>query len=96
MNGGVIFWIVIAAIALLAWIVARFVSLVRQARAYRELRPELDGLQAFRADLERRENSLEQKTAYDKSVVEYLATEKSKGFPWLAKAYADFFQLGDK
>ena len=42
-----------------------------------------------------REKALEQKIEYGKSVVEYLASEKGKGFPWLAKAYADFFEIWD-
>lgn len=29
----------------------------------------------------------------DKQVIEILAKEKSKGFPWLAQAYADYFHL---
>lgn len=53
--------------------------------------------------LEKREKSLSKEEAYLKKmlqenyeVIEKLYTEKSEGFPWLAKAYADYSTLREK
>ncbi len=49
-------------------------------------------LAADRLKLDARERALDEQVA----AVQRIATEKSVGFPWLAKAYADFFALEDE
>jgi hypothetical protein len=46
-------------------------------------------------ELELREQQLEKKKQTDIQIINTLAAEKSEGFPWLAKAYADYFDLRD-
>ena len=44
---------------------------------------------------ERREKEWEEKVRYDLKAIKILAKEKSQGFPWLACAYAVYFNLED-
>jgi DUF2075 family protein len=50
---------------------------------------------AWEAKVEADRKAQEATVAADKAAMETLAREKSKGFPWLAKAYADYFHLLD-
>ncbi len=70
-------------------------NLRKQAKKYAELKPQLDKLESSRKELEKKEHDWEEKVKYDKSVIEYLASEKTKGFPWLAKAYDEYYKLRD-
>lgn len=46
-------------------------------------------------EFEKRRKDWEEKVEFDKEMINKLAQEKSKGFPWLANAYADYFHLED-
>lgn len=43
--------------------------------------------------LKRRETELQERARADREAIALLADEKCSGFPWLAKAYADYFHL---
>ena len=90
-----IFFAVFASIIFLAWLINKIVNLQRQAKKYVESKPQLDKLESLRKELEEKEHDWEEKVKYDKSVIEYLVSEKTKGFPWLAKAYDEYYKLRD-
>ncbi len=81
--------LVIASITFIVWLIYR---LVHDRRLF-ELKSRLAALESSRKELEKKEQDWEEKVKYDKSVIEYLAYEKAKGFPWLAKAYDDYYKL---
>lgn len=69
----------------LSWIVGNW----RKAKKYDELialKPRLEKLEAA-------EKKWQEKVKRDKEAIDILAKEKSQGFPWLARAYADYFLL---
>ncbi len=82
---------ILVVLGVLSWIV----DIYNKARLYTQLKPRLD-------EVERREESLKQEQAdwkkklqEEREAIEVLAREKSKGFPWLASAYADYYYLED-
>jgi hypothetical protein len=88
---GIIFGVVV-----IGWIA----SLHRRAQQYEELKPRLDRLdsderalavarQAFDSEKTRTLQDIDRL----KASIHTIADEKSRGFPWLAEAYADFFHL---
>jgi len=80
---------IILAIAFFSWIFDNW----RKARKYNELKPRLDNVEAAEFDLKNRQTVWERRVQNDVEVINALAKEKSQGFPWLAKAYADYFYL---
>jgi hypothetical protein len=66
-------------------------NLQQQAKKYIELKPKLDNLDTYKAELETKETELKERSAS----IEILVKEKTEGFPWLAKAYVDFINLQD-
>jgi len=84
---------IIFGIGLLGWIVDRAAT-IRQNRAAdlakkeRELRQQTEALASGKAEFERyRTEAL--------NGIENMAKEKALGFPWLAKAYSEYFELVD-
>ncbi|HEC92175.1 MAG TPA: hypothetical protein ENI51_04145, partial [Candidatus Atribacteria bacterium] len=71
-------------------------ELNKKAKEYDQVKPRLDKLdneeEKLKIDKIKWKTELEKR----KRAIEQLAKEKSKGFPWLAKAYADYFYLVDK
>ena len=53
-------------------------------------------IDARRADLNRAKDAHEHQKAVDRASIKKLAEEKALGFPWLAKAYAEYFELKDE
>lgn len=96
MNSGLLFVLSLVAAPVVLFLLGLLVNSVSRARKYDRMKPEFDKLPSLNAALEQREKDLQAKTAYDKQVIEHLAREKAKGFPWLAKAYADFDELKDR
>lgn len=83
---------VIGAIWALSWISDR----VDKANRYEQLKPRLDTLDEYSRQLEGRSKSLDlERGALDEKqkAVLLLAQQKAIGFPWLADAYAQFFEL---
>ena len=92
-------WVIIA---LVTWIVGWIANNARKARRYDVLKPRLDRLDSYKRALQEEEQGLQEekerwqeKVQSDIKAIETLAQEKSQGFPWLAKAYADYFHLQD-
>jgi len=82
---------IIVIISIISWIVGK----IKKAQLYDQLKPRLD-------EIDRREEKYKQEQANwikkvqdDKLAIATLAKEKSLGFPWLAQAYADYFNLQD-
>lgn len=78
------------------------VETLKKAKKYDERKPILDSLDAYREELENKASEFqeeqekwEKKVKSDIKTIKNLAKEKSKGFPWLAQAYADYFHLQD-
>lgn len=101
--GWLIFFGIIGAIILIGWVS----ELRNKAKKYDALKPRLDDTKAREASLKTREDELEnsqksweeywqKRQQYDTNVINTLAKEKSQGFPWLAKAYDDYFYLRDQ
>lgn len=74
----------------------------KKAKKYDELMLKLnsldrreDELRKNEAEFQEEEDKWEEKIKFDIKAIKTLAKEKSKGFPWLAKAYADYFYLND-
>jgi hypothetical protein len=93
--GYLIFFVIIGFIILIGWLIRNISSLREKANKYVELKPKLDKFEFFQKELEKIMHDWEEKVKYDKSVIEYLASEKTKGFPWLVKAYSDYYELRD-
>jgi hypothetical protein len=91
-------WVIVIGIAGVVWILNLWVK----SRKYDDLKPRIDRLDAYRAELEKKDTDLhkrqeewERKVQSDITAIETLAGEKSEGFPWLAQAYANYFHLQD-
>jgi len=87
---------IIAVVSFIFWIA----DIYNKSKDYDELKPRIDKLDQDKIDLKIGENELserikkwEKRVAKDKIVIKRLAEEKSSGFPWLADAYADYFNL---
>lgn len=63
----------------------------RKAREHEKLNLTLSDLDAYKRDLDSKESELKSREEDIKTLIE----EKTKGFPWLAKAYADYLHLQD-
>lgn len=88
-------WLILASIIAGFFAIGWLISLIRDARRYRELKPRLDAVETAERELEVREQEWVRKVESDRHAIQQLATEKSVGFPWLAEAYADYFHLND-
>lgn len=92
-------------LAALGWLIKR----LDEAKKYRERKPRIENLDfeecknareaerlVQKANEDRRLNDLEQERLLQMfDDVRTLASQKSVGFPWLAQAYADYFELVD-
>lgn len=99
MNYFLIGWIILVACGVINTIFDTH-NLQIKAKEYDKLKPRLDKLDKYKNELEvknveliKRQSEWENKKEYEKKAIEILSKEKSSGFPWLAKAYADFFYL---
>lgn len=84
------------------WLNNRLSNLREMAGKYVRLKPILDNLDNYRRTLESEEERLDRernkwakKVEQDTEAFETLFQEKTQGFPWLAKAYADYISLRD-
>src|SRR3989344_8810829 len=69
---------------IISWIRDAFAD----AKLYRTLKPQLDALNS-----EKEKFAEEKKDTYEH--IEKITSHRSMGFPWLAVAYADYFDLRD-
>lgn len=86
----------IAGLYLISWIVGKLGAALnslrtaqRKAKLYDEQQAELSQLHIYRAELDGYRDKLDERERDISSVI----GEKSQGFPWLAKAFADYFEL---
>lgn len=78
----------------IAWGAISWVSdNVKRANLYDQLKPRLDKVESQEIQLQHDREAWQKKVETEKVELEILAKEKSQGFPWLAKAYADYYQL---
>jgi uncharacterized membrane-anchored protein YhcB (DUF1043 family) len=82
---------VIGAIVFIGWLFNKLSDLKRSAKKYVELKPRLDNLDTYKAELESKEAELRTR----EEAAGNLIKEKTEGFPWLAQAYADYLHLQD-
>lgn len=95
-SGGWILF-VFAFFALLS-ISYRLFDIWRKAKKYDKLdesKRRLENLDAYSKQLEAYKAQLEDYFKTQQEIIEFLAKEKAAGFPWLAKAYAEYFHLQD-
>lgn len=59
---------------------------------YLNKKKELESIVAY---IETKKEELEDLTVQQRRYIEEIAKQKSKGFPWLADAYAEYFYMGD-
>lgn len=93
-------WLIFIGIIALFIFIGWIADVVGKAKKYEENKPRLDKLDQYKNELDSRAQDLalrnrqwEEKVIEQKKAIEQLAKEKSEGFPWLAKAYADYFYL---
>lgn len=82
----------ICVLSILALLVLFWIGKLQQkVNFYDKLKPRLDKIDELDRQLKRDQERIDQ----ERSEIEGLAKEKSKGFPWLAEAYADYYHLRD-
>ncbi len=85
------FWLILICIAVFWWAVGQVATYFRNRQVAK-----IQKVHAPRAEIEQARKELEatrMRTERDREAIQTLAEEKSRGFPWLAQAYADYFQL---
>ncbi|MDH4067725.1 MAG: restriction endonuclease [Dehalococcoidia bacterium] len=102
MEGLLIIIGILAGITLISALIHKISDLRGKAKKYVELKPRLDNLDKYKGELESKESELKRKqkdweteVQSDIHAIETLVKEKTEGFPWLAKAYADYAYLKD-
>jgi len=83
--------LILVGIGFAIYAISRIADNHRRAALYDKWKPRLDKLDAYSHELDERAKGLDQKHEN----ILLLAKQKAIGFPWLADAYADFFQLED-
>lgn len=72
-------------------VIITFINGVR----YQKIKPRIEKIDKEEKELEEEKEKWKQELEKQKKEIIHIAKEKSKGFPWLAKAYADYFYLKD-
>jgi len=101
MEGYIVVIIIIGFFAVILFI--GWVNELRgKADKFVELKSKLDNLETRESELETKESQLEnkkidweRKVQSDIEAIETLASEKSRGFPWLGEVYKEYFRLRD-
>lgn len=90
-------WVLLIIIVILViWIISWISDINEKAKKYNRLKPRLDILEEDEKNLVEEKHKWRRRVEKDKQAIHQLAKEKSKGFPWLSKAYADYFHLIDE
>lgn len=74
---------------LIYWIIATFINGVK----YERIKSRIENLDKEEKELEEEKKKWKLELQKRKKEIEHIAKEKSKGFPWLAEAFADYFYL---
>jgi hypothetical protein len=85
------FWLILICIAVFSWAVGQVAAYFknRQVAKIQKVRAAREEIEQARKELE----ATRMRNERDREAIVILAEEKSRGFPWLAQAYADYFQL---
>lgn len=79
------------ALGLIISVVQKINDLRDKANKYVALKPRLDNLDTYKAELDKEAEEISQ----HEDAIKKLVDEKTEGFPWLAEAYADYLHLQD-
>jgi len=82
-------WLIIIGIVASFIFIGWVAEMIDKVRKYEELKPRLDKLDEYKERL----NQQKERITQQRREIEQFTKEKSEGFPWLAKAYADYFYL---
>lgn len=85
------FWLIIIGIIVVVWSIGKVSGYLQQRQVakienIRKKQKEAD-------ETERKLEAIKTQNEQDRQAIRIIAEEKSQGFPWLAKAYADYFYL---
>jgi hypothetical protein len=85
------FWLIIICIIVFLWSLGKILSYLQQRQVTRieKIKKKSIEIKEIETKLESAKIQLDQ----DKLALKIIDEEKSRGFPWLAKAYADYFYL---
>ncbi len=90
-------WIlIIIGIAVIWAIIAWIIDTISNSKKYLALKPKLDNLENSIKEHGSKVEEWNEKVKKDKHEIHKIAKQKSMGFPWLAEAYADYFELKDR
>jgi hypothetical protein len=84
-------WIILIAASSLFWAIGKFWAYLQQRLVTKEenIRKAWEAIAVEKSNIEITIKKIDE----DRKAIHSLAEEKSQGFPWLAKAYADYFNL---
>lgn len=90
--------LIIIGIIVLIWAIGKISAYLQQrqivkAVTARDERKTLDDAKKELDEAKRKFEELKKEREEEREAIEIIAAEKSKGFPWLARAYADYFHL---
>ncbi len=85
------FWLIIICVIVFLWSIGKVSAYLQQRQVTRieNIKKKDIEIKETETQLEAAKTQIEQ----DKHALRIIAEEKSQGFPWLAKAYADYFYL---
>lgn len=104
--GALIFWGIIIGLSLLISLISWFNNIWKKSKEYDKVSYRIKSLESNEAELNRRQAewvkkvqsdkvSWEKQMQSDKEAIDILVKQKSLGFPWLAKAISDYYELVD-
>jgi DUF2075 family protein len=100
--GALIGLLAVGAFVVALWLLAVLAELRHKAKEFDRLKPKLDTLDNFAAQLSSAEQILkENQAAFEvhkqdwRTAFDTMVAQKCQGFPWLADAFADFLHLED-
>ncbi|MEW6689089.1 MAG: restriction endonuclease [Pseudomonadota bacterium] len=82
-------FLVIVGVVLAIWGLIWIIEIHGRADKYTKLKPRLDKLDEHARELDSRDKALQKQ----QHAIMLLAQQKAIGFPWLAEAYSEFFEL---
>lgn len=85
------FWLIIIGIIVVVWSIGKVSGYLQQRQVAK-----IENIRKKQKEIEETERKLEAiktQNEQDRQAIRIIAEEKSQGFPWLAKAYADYFYL---
>jgi len=104
--GALIFWGIIIGLSLLISLISWFNNIWKKSKEYDKVSSRIKSLESNEAELNKKQAewekkvqsdklNWEKKVQSDKDAINIIVKEKSLGFPWLAKAISDYYELRD-